>query len=152
METPPRSSASTRRSARASLGQASTELSRRKTIPAWEAEGEYFVFFHDFPEPGWYVVSCDLGQERNPIKCNVHPLKPATNPPPRGREISAISHFNDSVGCRGHDCSRKYTAEEIMAEFALRGMSSFECQHSAMSLETNTPVTNSGIGRWRASG
>lgn len=134
------------------MGQAGTELSRRKTIPAWEAEGEYFVFFHDFPEPGWYVVSCDLGQERNPIKCNVHPLKPATNPPPRGREISAISHFNDSVGCRGHDCSRKYTAEEIMAEFALRGMSSFECQHSAMSLETNTPVTNSGIGRWRASG
>lgn len=116
---------------RKSLSQANTQEGPGNTIWDWEVEGQYFVFYHNIPVPGWYVVSCDLGQDADPIKCNVHPFRPATNPPPGGNEISAIEHFNDSARCRGHDCSRQYTVEEIMANFALRGMSFFECSNTA---------------------
>lgn len=86
----------------------------------WDVEGEDFVFFHRFPEPGWYVLRCDQGTEVEPIRFKVPPFEYEEDHPLQ--EMPAMEHFNNSA-CEGHDTTRTYTEEDIMATFARKGTS-----------------------------
>ena len=94
-------------------------IRKARTIHSWETEGEDFVFRSEFPEPGYYVLRCDLGGEREPVKFKIAPFEYDLNHPLQ--EMPAEMHFNENHFCRGHDGSKRYTREEIMAEFGYKG-------------------------------
>ena len=92
-----------------------------ETVWDWDVEGEDYVFYSPVPEPGWYVLRCDQGKESEPVRFKVPPFEYEEDHPLQ--EMPAIEHFNNTRACKGHDTTKTYTEDEIMATFAKKGTS-----------------------------